>query len=398
MEFYHAEKTDALTEWGVRNQTRERVEALGIQSFVWAGARLDGSQPRRLHLISRLPHQAYAGDSWLAALRASLDESGGRGEHIIAGADLIGWEYAAWYAARFDLNLWIILPPAPIDKFLTTIENILHQLDLSPEHTVFIQPTLDSIPKKNISLHLRDELALALADRVCPVALRPKGFWAGIYPKLHNLDERFNVGYPPRHQPAWRNWVKDFIAQTDSDSLSPLEFENRDYLFHWTRGVFGPWPGETLADYFRVLTVASSGNPRGAWETLTFIVRSGILRGEGRMLRGREPALSFTALPPAKALARICYRSALGHWNYEPYGLAVPLTSLETLGARPVIYGEREVFYHLSDNLKPYYQYAKDQSSDESPLEDEEAKRPPSETPNAAWRGEQEWRLLGDLD
>ena len=85
--------------------------------------------------------------------------------------------------------------------------------------------------------------------------------------------------------------------------------------------------------------------------------------------------------PPRGDLTRMFrWRPALCHWNYEPYGIAIPKPTLVRLGVRPVIYGSKERFEMLSEEERPFYQYEGSSASASS------------------WRDEREWRLPGDLD
>jgi len=325
---------------------------------------------RSLLPISRLPRITCSEAPWLAAMRLAIDSIHVSGPVVIGSTGSIGWEYPVWYANRKRQPIVVVLMPGSVIGMHQEAKQTISQLALDSTRTTFLKPLVEGPARRTERFHLRDEFAFLLADRVFPISIRPGGYWDRVLEGDARVDQRFAVNPP---QPV-RSRVQGWSYRTHQEDL-PFEA----FLFHWTRGASGPFPGETRGNYYSVLTEGRNGNPRDGAATLCHILETGILRGEGRMFRGAVPALSFTSLAPDKWLKSRGYRNALGRWNFEPYAIGPPKVTLAALGARPVIYGEESLFATLSPEDRPYFQL---RSSPQS----------------LDWSGENEWRLPGDLD
>ncbi len=350
-------------------------------SLAVAGAEPDLSCRRVVLLLSRLPKRTRADDKWLASVREAVEWAGKQNYTVVSSVGLIGWEYITWYAARRKIPVWIVLPPDRLSGTLEKIQSIISRLELDEKSSTFLQPLSDDKLTKAHNMHLRDMVAFNLAHYRLPIALRKGSYWNDLAENADDINHQFETRYPGRPKPGW--------LHLREDCSNPIETEDIEYLIHWTRGVYGPWPGESEADYFTELLESESGNPRDGFNTLKQIISSGVLRGEGRMIRAGEPTISFTSSPPCYTLKNIRYRSALGHWNYEPYGIAIPRSILTDIGIRPVIYGKKDFYYELSDEDKPYFQFSGRNTSQIEQKGD-------SNTNN--WISENEWRFSGDLD
>lgn len=345
-----------------------------------AGCLIDAKVKRCIFPISRSPRKLPAEDSWLEVVRRATKYAAEKSWTIVSSSDTIGWEYTTWYAANRKVPLWLVLPPMPLDKFQDECRQHIYRFGLDPEKTSFIMLLIESkLPKANCQ-YLRDALTIGVSHYRLPIHIRPRGNWTRMLSGLPNVDNRFASPRPQRYVERWRqdaSWTK-FDSNHD--------WEN--YLFHWTRGTYGPWPGETDADYFSALTSAEKGNPRDGLATLEFIVASGILRGEGRMIRKGTPVVSFTDLHPVELVKITKYRSSLKRWTCEPYGIAISRQTMQKLGARKVIYGDKDLFDQLPAQDHPYYQFRGKPGgyrSNGSQVTD-------------GWEAEAEWRLVGDLD
>ena len=82
-------------------------------------------------------------------------------------------------------------------------------------------------------------------------------------------------------------------------------------------------------------------------------------------------------MPLDELLRRKIFRSHLGRWDWEPFGIMIRRDILERLGARPVIYGTDAEFNDLDHRDRPFFQAAG--KSDQ-------------------WLSEKEWRLPSSLD
>jgi hypothetical protein len=170
-------------------------------------------------------------------------------------------------------------------------------------------------------------------------------------------------------------------AETDfDDSLaarSLLENPGR-WLIHCTRGRQGAWPGESESQFrdWLLLTVPHPVD-LSPLATLRRIVGQRHLIGGGPTIRAGQPVICFSAAPLLDFVAQRTFRSHLGRWDAEPYGLAISRTAAKRLGARPVIYV--------------------DPTTDPAIAERSRWRLQPRGT-TFDWSREREWRLRGDLD
>lgn len=151
----------------------------------------------------------------------------------------------------------------------------------------------------------------------------------------------------------------------------------RGYFTHCTRERCGAFPGQS-PDAWRdeVILGGEAGRPAGPLEVLAQILRLGWLRGSDRVTQRGEPVTCWSAVPLPELLAHRTFRSHLGRWDYEPYGLAVTRSALIRAGAEPVIYGP----HSLRSQLPP-----------------EQRWRFQAEGKSGQWKAEHEWRLRGSL-
>ncbi len=253
----------------------------------------------------------------------------------------------------------------------------------------------------------RDQLAIMLADRVDVLHARRGGKMAMYAEKritqLHDTSTRVaistveddvakgliasgGIGWHlrpshmrPSHMRPPENVVDGSIASNQGTSSSDRsQLGAGEWLVHCTRGSNEPWPDET-ANQFRdsVLLNETDGHVRGAFQTLSRIVRGGKLVASCRASDRRFSVVCFSAVPLAELLERRQYRSHLHRWDYEPYGIALRTTAAERLGIRPVVYGELDERSHLPADDQYLFQ-AKGKTFD--------------------WTSEREWRSRGDID
>lgn len=358
-----------------------KLESKSILGFCIFGRLPQRDSETVAALFSRLPKCTSPDAPWLSAVKRFIAEMP-KETIIVSSTGLLGWDYISWYAARQDRTLLVVTMPQILSSANNLYEQIRINLNLVADKTTILIPILEkSIPKAE-GMQLRDKLILALTNTAYPILLRPGSTWEDHLSDENIVNRTFQVKFTKGERPPWINLMKnEKIAY----------FNNKGFLFHWTKGVYGPWTGENQADYFSALTAASlnshdmnnrNSNPRDGFATLKQIGKNGILRGEGRMVRQGVPVVSFTGRSVQETLKNVRYRSSLGRYNYEPYGIGIKLERLEKLGVRQVIYGSSETFEALNDSQKPYFQLT----------------RSISKTRTQSWIEEKEFRLTGDLD
>ena len=123
------------------------------------------------------------------------------------------------------------------------------------------------------------------------------------------------------------------------------------WLVHCTRGRTGPWPGETESQYRDAILLAprtENEPPRShPLATLRRILRSGRLVASAVASKRETPVVCFSRRRVDDLISRRTFRSHLGRWDYEPYGIVIRANVAEQLGIEPVRY------YHRREDLDP---------------------------------------------
>ena len=155
------------------------------------------------------------------------------------------------------------------------------------------------------------------------------------------------------------------------------------YLTHCTRRRRGPWPDESEEEFLDSLILDRAGADHSAIAALWRIVSTRRLIAASEVVRGDIPVVSLTAVPLGELPELRAFRSHLGRWDFEPYGICIRREWLEARGVRPVRYGDEALWRTLEPRERPYFQKAASVSSTGRHLD---------------WTVEQEWRHAGDLD
>ena len=323
--------------------------------------------------------------------------------------------------ARRTLSEWL-------NEILGEIEaasesDSLDALAASLASRVAVSPSLDAPADSAIAkLPIQDRIAISLADRVFAIHVRRGGTISQL---LHArlTDERFAAGSvfvasllgPSTSQPELEEWLdrgavgwllpepakslakpttrcKSMNTSTHVQSLVlPLaglfkqQLGSQDdwpFLAHCTRGNAGPIPEESIEHYMDRVWSRGAVPECNAYETLLQILEQQRVAGNTRMTRSESRCVSFSAVPLSELLSRRQFRSHLGRWDWEPFGVLVRRDAMQSLGARPVIYGDEADFKSLDENDRDYFQ----------PRGTKNARNPQD------WSSEREWRLRGDLN
>ena len=102
-----------------------------------------------------------------------------------------------------------------------------------------------------------------------------------------------------------------------------------------------------------------------------------------RMIRGNTAVVCFTAVPVNASLKLRTFRSHLGRWDFEPYGICIDRRWLQERGCAPVAYGDASLWDSLTPRERPFFQMQASTTRRTSRVID--------------WTVEQEWRHVGDL-
>lgn len=309
-------------------------------------------------------------DPWVKNSMAATKYLIDHGYTLVTSLYLNTWEMQAYLASEQGGSQVIVSPVVGDDPgyniYYKTIDQF--QLDKNKTAMVFVKPDSDS--KKTKAAWFKRDLAVEqLADLLVPVSIRPGG-------KLEKLLAETE-----------KNSISDFRVDYSTPLAKPpkydfgkaiFDFENWDYITHWTRTHHGPWPGELKYDYYRRLVNSGPEYPNNAFNTLKNILERGKIYASSKKIRKSVRCIGFSELEPRSMLKWMRWLPKRVNYNFEPYGIAVKKNKAGNLGIRQVIYGDDDTFEELPEDLKPYFQSRGSKDVD--------------------WSEENEWRKIGDLD
>lgn len=338
--------------------------AISIEYFGPSGIP-DG--PKAAVLNSRQSKYPVGTDSWIAVTGQAISCLAHRDFVLVSSLGMNTWELALTFAARLQMRVIVVVSESVVDheRF---VSDICRRFHLAPERTGFYFMTVSPGKSAKSSWSIRDAAVIDLADRLFPISIRPNGSLAAlIEANREEVDSSFSIPYDnaSRSRPRYR--------MTDLDP----EVNWDQWLIHFTRSSSGPWPDETDYDFYNDLIESTSDFCRSAWRTVMHIVTTGVIYGHSKKIREGRPVVPFALVTPDSIKEIFRYRSRFLNPGFEPYGIAISKQSAINLGIRPVIYGAKDIFDHLSEDDKPYFQ---NQGSY-----------------NSQWTIEHEWRHLGDF-
>ena len=301
---------------------------------------------------------------------------------------------------------------------LQTLEEITNHQSVAYA-TLFLSSPDGSASPSMSELPLQDRLVVALSHHLMALSVRPGGNIAQLlnrrlqddrFPlgtvslRIPSTDMRSDHNWLDRHAIGWYLPTRTFVPDTPRlrfNSRPPCQsceannpmlrswtadarllLARDQYLIHCVRGSDND--GFRAGECAAVVDAIVQGNlsPYTPYETLVKIAIERRVRASAKLLRTSAAAVSFTAVDLPELMARRRYQSHLGRWDWEPYGVMIRRDVLAQLGARPVIYGDDDLFEQLSADDRPYFQPAHRRSAR---MEQEH------------WQAEEEWRLLDDV-
>lgn len=320
-------------------------------------------------LILNSTHTKYpvGGDKWIQETVRAVSELSGNGP-MICSLDPLQWDLAAFCCANEGYDADMIVPQRSDWNDSEYAGIVSDDFGFDPDllHLHLYDSGKDG-GTKNAWRH-RDELAIAAADVIVPVSLRPKG---RLMTHLHERirGKRIVTDY---HVP-WTGSTPRPRYDFSGSAINALPPGN--WLVHWTRASQGYWPGERRADFWRDVLAEPDRYVRSAGDTLIRIVREGRIRGSSWKMPGGRKSVSLTALNVTDALGLMRWRRRYVRYTFEPYGIAIRKEAVEAQGGQAVRYAR--VPRGTPPDDKIYFQ-----------------------TPGTKgdWPAELEWRVPGDFD
>ncbi len=394
----------------------------------WLGARLAWwphgvPHGRRVGLVSsRLGQELDRRKSWFAVLRTACMKVDPHREVLLTAHSTTTERFVERCGQLFGLRVLRINitddPPTSLERWAARTVLGSGPDDTSCDVVLFSPPVPsdreDAEAESFDRFPARDRAAVALSDRVVALDVRPRGHLDNL------LRARLNEpSCPPAsvHLALGPGLVRRELADQlmgsgaigwyvfdtpdHSDDASPIpwpqvdaghhcpvpvvsldDFHDWPYLTHCTRRRRGPWPDESESDFLDNLILDRAGANHSALAALWRIVRSRRLIATSDMVRGDAPVVSFTAVPLAEIHLLHTFRSHLGRWDFEPYGICIHRDWLVEHGAKPVIYGDENEWEGLAAEDRPFFQKKASKSATGRVLD---------------WTAEREWRHIGDV-
>jgi len=389
----------------------------------WLGPRLvwyprGNPAGRRIGLVSsRLGRRLDNQHAWFTVFRAVCGKLDRRRDVLLTASATTAERFVARAAELFEvrvLSLQLHRPSETIAQWLKRMRR--DKDDPSGLHRAHLSPVLwDGAPppehEASLVRHpLQDRALVALSERLLVFHLRRGGHleqlvrarlahatWptTSVYVALGTglverelADELLDLGAVgwlvldtlASRVPSARGSRSTAVAR-----LVPLPAaDDWQFLTHCTREQAAGWPDQDERQYERELILEPAACDRSALGALRRILIQQRLIATTRVVRGRTPVVSFTAVPLLELPALRVFRPHLGRWDFEPYGICLRREWLAARGAQAVCYGDEARWQSLAERERPFFQLHRS--------------RPRKSRAEIDWSVEREWRHVGDVD
>lgn len=315
--------------------------------------------------------QPLGSDRWIENTAAAVAYATGGNFTIMTSFGINTYELVIYLGAVLGSRM-LILVPSSNDLDSEMVRTLIRQFNLNPSQVAFHAVRAESPASKSWWLE-RDRVAISQSDLILPVCINPSGRLRQLVGEFAKpgamVDDRFSIPY--------RKSPHRLYHRVDRSRIIVAKESPWHFVTHWTRSFNGPWPGQNLYDYYRMVTESGDSYSHSALNTLERILVDNEIRGTSEHIRGGYSVVSLTGSHPADAVDLMRWRARFMRWNFEPYGIAIDIDRALSTGIRPVIYGDSELFDTLPEAERPYYQNI--------------GQKP------ANWENEREWRYHGDL-
>ncbi len=343
---------------------------------------------------SRKPRAFHPDESWLSWTMALGHAVATEGLTLCTSVGTIGYDVALFGAAKGGGKLEAFVPAQDAGK----VRHLLPS-GVSPDNIVTRIVDAGEVH--------RDKAVLEAADLVIAVAIRAGGHMETLLRERWQSRKNLHMVLPPDDGPMWRGTknlaklgvpyvpenlaalAREKLLQRTSNHQEKIDWSSSfqswpaaplssSTLAHYTRAAPGPWPGQSYREYLDDLWHGGLRARRDAPAVLWRIVQSSRLLASGRLIRGRFPVVSFTAVHPERIADLHRYRAHLLRWDFEPWGIVFDRDWLVNRQVRPVQYRPSHEFEQLSPDERPWYQK--------------------HEPPACDYSAEEEWRISGDVE
>lgn len=342
---------------------------------------------------SRRSRRIVPDDPWLLTVKKHVQTAIGRG--FVPATSYGTPAYCLVSALAKESTAAVVCPE--VLPFLTN--TMRHEQFLSEygdmfdvSHTLFLSsfPPGTQPPKPQRLLE-RDHIIAALSSELHGIDVRPGGNMDAVLSGatkrkatviMHEISDR--TANPAQDGPIGSPRRKRTVGRPESlpregtiGSETPPSWDQSIFFYHYTRSCPGAWPGQTVAAYWKSLIDGDRDAGHAAFDTLSRILRQGVIRANNKLTRGNTRVVCFSACEPSALHSLIKWRPGLMRWQLEPYAIGIRRDCLLRMGARQVIYGEQSDYRTMPDDRKSLFQIRKTSGTD--------------------WTLEKEWRVVGDI-
>jgi hypothetical protein len=389
---------------------------------------------------SRLRRDTEANAPVTQALRLSMTAIDACSERLVASAETSLCEYIEKCGMLFEIPLFRVSATTEQTPSTPWIEQLIQPpspdvgpaLLISPPATSQLRnDSTDTDDHSNIlhGIPTRDRVVALLSQRLFVLTLRQNGNWwkilrAGFEDRLWNpgsvrtvvgnglcadqitaelqsmgavrwyldADKDEGCGSTPETQTATAQPLETPPAEVEPFSRLLAEKSliaelvrpesASEWLAHWTRDPKREWAGESHDAYLTSIVLNDVDHQRTAFGTLERLIREQVIRATPGNTRAVANVVCFSERPLTKLITQRVFRPHRTRWDFEHYGVCIRRRLVQTLGGRPVIYGDESTWASLSEGERPWFQPEQSRSTART----------------IDWTTESEWRIAADLN
>jgi hypothetical protein len=305
-------------------------------------------------LNSRQGARPVGSDGWICNTLAAVKDAVSHGYCLLTSVGMNSWELVLYLASKHRMPQKILLPLGRNNSINAAQEYYTRQfqLDKALVEWDFIS-TEKSQKDDHLFQQMRDKKVIEEFDVIYPISIRPDGNLGYLIKSARSsgrkLNDDFQTGYSGNPRVS-----KMIIDYEKLDFRINQEFDN--WVIHWTKTSNGPWPGETMFDFYEAIINSSEEYPRSGLDTLIRILSEKRLRASSRHYRKDFRGVAFSSLIPVDAARLMRWRARYHEMTFEPYGLAISQGASQKIGIKKVFYGNPEMFGYLEEENGPYFQ------------------------------------------
>lgn len=338
-------------------------------------------------LNSRQSKTPCGDDNWVRSSVSAVRYLVDKGSPVIVSVGMNIWELTLWAVSSLSGDCVILLPGRKESDFQTRCDSVIRDFNLKSEKAVFVGVTVDSHKRgaKNW-WDERDKLAFDMAYEITPVSIRDTGRWSGMLQSPDISRKKLNNSFRVKYK------EKGKVSKLAIEMPSCGIIHDWDFVTHWTKRSYGPFPSERPYDYYSDIVSSGDKYARDAEAALVNIITTGKIYGSLGNVKGGSAAVSFTGLAPSDAVKLMTWRKRKVCYTFEPYGIAIRKSAAINSGIKPVLYIKRE-----KTNVKR----EKNNPIDNTHADPDEFNTPDELTQGYSkgeWFREDEYRYIGDLD